>query len=136
MIYDSTGFLQINAFSAEGAIPTQKINIRVYGNEEGNGGIDYSVLTDRDGKSITLSLPAPSKEYSLEPNSPESAFSTYNVEAFGEGFYPKKLFDVAIFSGVKSILPLEMIPDGGITEYVTAPMSNNISIIDENEDLQ
>ena len=135
MKYDSTGFLQIAAFTASGALPSPNITVRITGSDEENIGVDYSLITDRDGLSDILSLPAPSLSYSLNSGSPEQPYAKYNVEASGDGYYSKRIYDVAIFSGIKSLLPLEMIPDAGITRNVSPPKSTNFSIITENEDL-
>ncbi len=135
MNYDKLGFLQINTYSAGGAVPTPEINVRIFGNDDMNRSVNYSIFTDRNGQSAVIPLPAPSEEYSQSPNSPEQGYSTYNIEAFRDGFYPKRLFDVAIFPGITSVLNLEMIPNGGLNKNVTSPIIDNISIIDENEDL-
>lgn len=136
MKYESQGFLQIGAYTAGGALPTPNITVKITGSDEENGGINYSILTDRNGLTDTIALPTPSASYSLAPGSPEQPYAKYNVEASGTGFYPKSIYDVIVFGGVKSILPLEMIPDGGIQRNVNSPSSSNSSIITENEDLQ
>ena len=41
-----------------------------------------------------------------------------------------------VFSGIKSLLPIEMIPNGGLVKNTDKPIGDNISIITENEDLQ
>lgn len=135
MKYDSEGSIQISAFTAGGALPVPNISIRITGSEEENIDVDYSVITGRDGVTDTLSLPAPSVFYSLSPNPAEQPYARYTIEAYGAGYYPKRLEDVTIFSGVKSILPLEMIPDANIARNVTPPYSTNNSYITENEDL-
>ena len=136
MAYNSHGYLRIRAFTASEAIPVPNVIIRVYGNEEQNGGIDYSVKTERSGLSEIIELPAPDVIYSLAPNSAEQSFATYNVEISAEGFYPKLLSDVNVFSGILSLLPVELVPNAGLTRYVNPPSSTNFSIITENEDLQ
>ena len=135
MKYDSSGYLEIAAFTAGGALPTPNVNIRITGSEEGNIGVYYSLITDRDGKTPPLPLPAPSVEYSLSPDPDEQPYANYTVEAYGKGFYPKRLQDVSIFSGIKSVLPIEMIPNGDFEKNVYPPKSSNDSIIYENEDL-
>ena len=136
MNYNSHGYMQIRAFTATEAIPIPNAVIRIYSNEEFGGGIDYSVKTERSGLSEIIELPAPEVTYSLSPKAAEQAFSTYNVEISAEGYYPKLLSDVGIFSGILSILPVEMVPSSGMTRYVTPPLSTNFSIIKENEELQ
>lgn len=131
----SMGQLQVKTTSAGGALPAENINVRIRGNDEGNIGVDYSLVTGRDGLTDTVSLPAPDPTFSRSPNSAEQVFATYNVQAFGEGFYPKEIKEVAVFGTVKSLLTLNMIPDAGFTRDTPAPNSSNNSIITENEAL-
>ena len=135
MRYDSEGYIQFNAFTAGGALPVPEISIRITGSEEENIDTDYTVFTGRDGTTETVPLPAPSISYSLSPNPSEHPYAKYSIEAYGKGFYPKRLEDVSVFSGIKSILPLEMIPDAKIVKNVNPPYSANNSYINENEDL-
>jgi len=136
MKYDSQGFIQISAYTAGGALPVPELSVRISGNEEGNMGVEYSVKTDRNGLTEVIALPAPAVSYSLSPNPAEQPYAKYDVRAVGDGFYEKTIYDVAVFSGIKAVLPLEMIPDSGLTRNVTQPKSSNSSIITENEDLE
>ena len=136
MKYDSQGFIQISAYTAAGALPVSNVTVRISGNEEGNIGIEYSMITDRNGLTEVVALPTPAKSYSLSPGASEQPYAKYDVQASADGFYEKNIYDVAVFSGIKSILPLEMIPNAGFTRNVSPPMSSNSSIISENEDLQ
>ena len=135
MKYDSEGSLQISAFTAGGALPVPNLSIRITGSDEENIDVDYSLTTGKDGTTDTISLPAPSVTYSLSPNPEEQPYARYTIEAYGKGFYPKRLEDVTIFGGIKSILPMEMVPDANILRNVNPPYSTNNSYITENEDL-
>ena len=135
MKYDSEGFIQINAFTAGGALPVPDISIRISGSEEENIDVDYTMITGRDGTTPSISVPAPAVRYSLSPNPAEQPYARYTIEAYGNGFYPKRLEDVTVFSGVKSLLPIEMIPDAKIIRNVNPPYSSNNSYITEHEDL-
>ena len=135
MKYDSEGYIQINAFTAAGALPAAGVNVRITGSDEENLDYDYTVVTGRDGSSGVISAPAPSAYYSEAPAPAEQPYARYNVEAFGDGYYPKTLRDVSVFSGIKSFIPLEMIPNLGIIRNSPPPTSSNDSIITENEDL-
>ena len=135
MDYSSRGKLQIKATSAGGALPIEGVNVRISGSEEGNIGVDYSLLTGRDGLTDTVSLPAPNPALSEAPNSPEQVYSLYDVYAYKEGYYPKEIKDVAIFGTVKSVLGLNMIPDARLRRNNNSPNTSNNSIITENEDL-
>lgn len=136
MSYPSHGYLRIRSFTASEALPVSNIIVRIYGNEEQNNGIDYSVKTGPNGQTEIIELPSPDVALSLSPNSPEQAYATYNIEISGEGFYPKVINDVSIFSGILSVLPIELIPDGGLTRNINPPASTNYSIINENEELE
>lgn len=136
MKYNSLGYIQISAFTAAGALPVPNLNVHISGSEEGNLGVEYSIKTDRNGLTAVVELPAPSVSYSLSPNPAEQPYAKYNVYASQDGFYPKTIYDVAVFGGIKAILPLEMIPDAGFTRGVYPPSSSNKSIITENEELE
>ncbi|MBE6635245.1 MAG: hypothetical protein E7617_03485 [Ruminococcaceae bacterium] len=135
MIYDSTGYLQIRTFTAGGALPVPGIKVLIEGIDEANNGTVKYVTTDRSGISETVSLPAPSKEYSLSPGGAEQPYAAYNVSATGEGFYPKIIKNAAIYDGIKAVLQMEMIPDGSLTKNVIPPASSIDSVIYENEEL-
>ena len=136
MKYDSQGFIQVSAYTAAGALPVPDLTIRVSGSEEGNVGVEHYVTTNRNGLTEVIALPSPSISYSQAPEPAEQPYAKYNVYASGQGFYPKAVYDVAIFSGIKAILPLEMIPDAGFSRDVYPPSASNSSIITENEELE
>lgn len=136
MKFSSEGYLQIKASVAGEALPVEGLVVRVTGNEEGNGGIDYSVITSRDGLAQIIKLPTPDVSYSLSPGFAERPYATYDIEASHPEFYSKKLTDVAVFPGIVSVLILEMVPNAGLTNNVTPPLSTNFSTITENEELE
>lgn len=135
MKYDSQGYIQISAFTAGGALPTPDVSVRITGSDEENIDFDYTLVTGRDGTTEAIPAPAPSASFSAAPNPSEQPYAKYNVEAYGDGYYPKRLYDVSVFSGIKSFVPLEMIPDAKLVRNVNPPASSNNSIITENEDL-
>ncbi len=136
MEYTSEGYLKIRAFTASEALPVANAVVRIYGADEENIGIDYSLKTNASGQTEVISLPAPNKAFSLTPNASEQAYGTYNVELSADGFSPKLLRNVSIFSEILSILPVGMLPDAQITRNVTAPQGINTALIYENEELE
>ena len=136
MSYSSHGYLRIRAFTASEALPTPNIPVRIYGNEVQNNGIDYSVVTGNSGQTEIIELPTPDVALSLSPNAAEQPYATYNIEIAGKGFYPKIINNVSVFSGILSILPVELVPDGGLVRNINPPTSTNYSIINENEELE
>lgn len=135
MKYNSQGYIKINAFTAGGALPVEDVSVRIIGSDEENLDFDYTLITGRDGTTAVISAPTPSASYSAAPNPAEQPYAKYNIEAYGDGFYPKRLYDVSVFSGIKSLVTLEMIPNAELRRNVNPPTSSNNSIITENEDL-
>ena len=136
MKYDSFGNVRVRAYTASGAIPVEDVLIKIYGADEYNRDVMYSLITDMDGLTKEMSLPAPEKSLSTSPGASESPYAVYNVELAKAGFYPKKINNVPIFAGTKASLPIEMIPlTYGYDGYVI-PQSNLDSTIYENENLE
>ena len=136
MKYTSSGSFQAQATEGGGGLPVQGAVVRIYSSSEENGGVDFSLVTAKDGKTPIISLPSPNVSYSLTSQAPERAYATYNVEVALPGYYPKRIYDVAIFSDTLSVLPLNMVPDGGLVNFVNPPLSTDISVIIENEELE
>lgn len=127
---NSSGTLRIRTYTAGGALPVSGAIVRIRGAEEGNQDISYSVITDRDGVTPKVTLPAPDVGYSLSPNPAESPFATYDVEITMQGYYPKRIFGLTVFSGVDSIQLVNMIPGNG--DYIdNYPRGSQNAIIPE-----
>lgn len=117
MKYSDTGRLYVRAYTASGALPVPDTAIKITGADENNRYITFSRLTDVNGVVLFDNLPAPGVGYSLSPSPSETPYSVYDVEAGKDGYYSKKINDVAIFPGEDAVLPINMIPvsinDGG-----------------------
>ena len=109
---DDFGSISIRAYTASGALPVADATVRIMGAEEANRDVIYSLLTDTDGITPTVNLPAPSKALSESPAPDESPYSIYDVEIFAEGYLPKRISSIPIFPGVYSLQPISMIPHG------------------------
>lgn len=135
MNYDDFGTLRVRTYTAAGALPIEGALVKIYGSDEYNRDTIYSLITDEDGVTKEISLPAPRKMYSTSPGATEAPYSVYNAEISKYGFYPKRIDNIPIFNGISAVLPIEMIPlsyenDGSISEQ------NNLnSTIYENENL-
>ena len=117
MQYTDKGKLYVRTYTASGALPVSDTVVKITGSDEVNRYITFSRLTDVNGVVVFDNLPAPTVGYSLSPNSKEIPYSVYDVEVSKEGYYSKKINDVAIFPGEDAVLPINMIPisinDGG-----------------------
>jgi len=131
MQYDDFGTMIIRTYGASNALPVEGVLVRVRGADEFNRMSEFSLFTDEDGLTNEIKLPAPSKSYSLSQGSKEVPFAIYDVEISKDGFYTKKIQNVAVFSGIRSFLPVNMIP----VEEGAYPRGNINAVITENESL-
>lgn len=135
MNYEGYGNIRVRAYMAAGALPVADVLVKIYGADDYNKDIKHSLLTDRNGITDIVSLPAPLGEYSMSPGAKESPYAVYNVELAKEGYYPKRIDSVPIFSGTNAVLPIEMIPISYSKNGDIIPKENLNSVIYENENL-
>ena len=107
---NSYGQLEVSATKADGALPVEGASVRITGAEEDNRFVVYLLRTDLDGNTKAVSLPTPKKDLSMQPGATEMSYAIYDVEVTAEGYYPKIIRSVPVFSGIKSIQPVNMIP--------------------------
>lgn len=136
MAFDKLGTLRVNTYTAGGALPVAGTVVRILGTDEENRLIEYSIITDIDGVTEIISLPAPSREYSQAPGAAEQAYALYNIEISAPGYYTKKIYDVAVFEGTETLQPVNMIPLPSNQNGVTYPRNNLNTFVRENENLE
>lgn len=119
-------------FTASNAIPLENTIVRIRGGGENYRDIQYSLLTDVDGLTPIVYLPAPDKALSLSPSPSEYPYSVYDVEIIKEGYYPKKILDVPLFDSVMAVLPIEMIPLAYLEDGTLIQLKNINSVVTEN----
>ena len=132
MQYTDSGTIVVKTYTAGGALPVPDTVVRITGGEEENRFVQYSLLTDEDGITSRITLPSPRKSYSLSPNPSESPYALYNIEVSANGYYPKKVSNVALFSGVDSFQPINMIPLAVYESGVDFPKDTLNTTIEEN----
>ena len=110
MRYIGTGTLTVKAIIADGALPLTDTLINIRGADEENRFVEYSLLTDEDGLTPTVSLPTPSVEYSLSPNPTEIPYASYDVTAMANGYNPISIVGVSVFANTHSLQVVNMIP--------------------------
>ena len=135
MSYEGSGQIRIRTYTAAGALPVEGTLIKIYGTDDYNKDVKYSLLTDSNGITEKISLPTPLKQYSMAPDSQESPYSVYNVELAKDGYYPKRIDNIPIFSDTNALLPIEMIPLSYAENGDIIPNYNLNSTIYENENL-
>ena len=135
MNYENFGNIRIRTYTAAGALPIDGVLVKIYGADEYNRDVMYSLITDENGITKEISLPAPPRAYSAAPGAKEMPYSVYNVELSKSGFYPKRIDNVPIFNGIDAVLPIEMIPLSYNQDGTVQSQGNLNSVIYENENL-
>ena len=106
----SNGYLIVKVSTAGVAIPVEAVNVIIQGIEDENKNILLSLVTDRNGLTPKISLPAPSKELSDAPSPISKPYSTYNIDVYKDGFYPQHYTGVPIFDGITAIQNARIVP--------------------------
>ncbi len=108
------GYLTVRVTTARGAIPLEGATVNIRGNDENSSTILYSLLSGNDGKTPRVALPTPPKENS-EAAGGASAYATYNVDVFKEGYVPLYFHNVPVFPSVISVQPAVMVPRNSLS---------------------
>ena len=135
MKLEDSGSLSIRTYIAGGALPLAGSIVRIQGANEENRFLEYTLITDNDGVTTKISLPTPKRAYSLTPGALEAPYSRYNLEVSADGYYTKRISDIAIFAGTSSYQPISMIPLP-VRSDVTYPKGNLDATVIENENLE
>lgn len=131
------GRLSVKATIGGGALPVKNAHVHIYGVSENNRGIEYSVITDVDGVTEWINLPAPPVALSLGPHPNESAYSLYNMDISADGYYTKRFFDIPVFDGISTVQNVSMIPKSNVyAGGVDYPRDNLNVLIFENQRLE
>ena len=113
----SNGFIKVQAYSGQGALPVKDVKIRVTKEIGGDEILFLEDITDESGKTEAKSLPAPDASLSQQPNQSQQPlpYTTYTLTAESPNYTTLIKRDLPIFPGVISIQPLEMlaVPNSG-----------------------
>lgn len=105
---EDIGYLQVQVYSARGAIPIPDAHITISRDDNGENTVMAITFSDRSGYSPVISLPTLSRDLSLRPGTPEP-FIAYNVRVDVPGFFTVTNLHVPIYGGITSVQPAEMI---------------------------
>lgn len=104
------GVLKFQVYAANQAFPVVNARVTVYlklsdGNRE-----MFDGLTDINGIIDNIVLPAPDKSLSQSPDSLSVPYSSYTATVEHPDFSNVSFINIPVFSGIKSIQGVEMIP--------------------------
>ena len=103
------GFLVVQVTTANTAIPLAGAQVTVSATREGGSDVLYELQTGNDGKTPTVSLPAPARGASQRPSS-VPPFSTYNISVVRGGYEQAIYNEVPIFDGIIAMQQADLIP--------------------------
>ena len=136
MQYTDTGTLIVKTYTAGEALPVANSVVRIMGIDEENRSTEFSFITDRNGLTQKIYLPAPPKSSSLAPEQTELPYAQYTLEISADGYYPKIINNLVIFSETQTFQPVNMIPLAIYERGVDFPKSTLSTTIEENPFLQ
>ena len=116
------GYLQIQARTAQNAIPVEGAQVRVLDDQ---GNTIYQLLTDESGETRTVSLETVDRSFSLDPNYPGNPYVGYGAMVEAAGFQPVSITGIPIYDGQTATLPVTLVP---LQERQTRQAAENIAI--------
>ena len=124
---NSWGFMQAEVFDTDLGIPIQNAVVIVRKQLPGGLGLVRVLVTDENGLTPSIALPAPSAACltadSVKP------FSVYDLTVIANGYYTFKNIDAAVYAGTKTIQPVAMIPlPGFVPSPPIQPRNGDISM--------
>lgn len=102
------GRLQINVTSSLGLIPIQDATITISYTGVPDVALER-LSTDSSGQSVTIDLPAPPLEYSMEPTE-QQPYSEYNIQVEAPGYEPILVSGTEILPEVTAVQPIQLNP--------------------------
>lgn len=125
-----TGFLRIEASTADNALPVSKAKVTVFKKNNDKKEMVAELITDQDGLTKTIELESVSDKLSLSP-SDTRPYSLYDIKVTHPDYQTKYYIDVPIFPGIIAIqsaamVPLENRQSSDETEYITEKEPENL----------
>lgn len=121
----SEGQMVVSVFTANQLLPV--VNAEVVVTSEDNS-ISKTSDTDRSGRTVSFSLPAPSASASQEPTV-ALPFAQYKVTITHPDYYPAIIENVQVFGDNLTLLPVNLIP---LPELSNGNMNNVVIIPNQN----
>ncbi len=102
------GRLRVETFAANRAYPISNAVIRIKNPEDNS--LVAVLVTNEDGITQSVDLPAPSGTLSQTPEFPDPFFN-YNVDIRAEGYTPRENLNAQMFGGIDSLISANLVPE-------------------------
>ena len=101
--------LRVETFAANRAYPISNAVIRI--KNPNDNSLIAVLVTNEDGLTESVELPAPSAALSQTPEFPDPFFN-YNVDIRAEGYTPRENLNAQVFGGIDSLISANLVPEG------------------------
>lgn len=115
-----TGNLNVIVTGTDNYSPLSSANIEIADTGDPNRILE-SVTTNQNGQTGNIELPAPPREYSMEPTD-NQPYSEYNLKISAPGYQEGLVSGVQIFSGENGLQSIVLQPSGQTPGYVYNPI--------------
>ena len=106
------GTLIFQVTGRQGAFPVAGATVTITKALDDRLGISVTVITDENGKTAPISLPAPDRALSQSPNN-GIVFAAYQAEITAPNYVTTEIRDLPVFDGITTIQPVSLSPDFG-----------------------
>lgn len=110
MMPNAFGTLVVSATSANSALPVENAHVLISESAENGSKLIFSLKTDRNGETETVSLETYPIELSQNPDFYGKPYKTYDIRVQKDGYFTIVAKEVPIFANRQSIQPINMIP--------------------------
>ncbi|MDR0947558.1 MAG: hypothetical protein LBM87_07455 [Ruminococcus sp.] len=134
---EENGYLSVQVTTANRAIPVADAMVLVT-EELPSGGTNLirMLITDESGYTEAIPLPVPVYDLNKYPDPKTKPYRDYRVHVFADGYYIVPNIQVPIFSGVKSLQPVYLVPlaenEPELSFYPSIDTDNTVSISQAN----
>ena len=111
---DDLATLQVRVYTARGAVPIQNAVVTITGKNPDHD-LQYVALTDENGFSPPVVLPAVDRKLTLQP-SENIPVTTYDVLVVAPGYFRVRNRNVPVYGGTSAVQPVELIPLPELTD--------------------
>lgn len=133
---ENVGYMTVRVTLGGGAVPVENATVIIRGGGEDAGEGVISESTNRDGVTRAIPLSTPAKSLSLAPGAAALPYSVYDITVSKEGFYTKRISNLAMFSGINATLPVNLIPISRYQSFTDLPKDNLTPISEQNPALE
>lgn len=131
-----SGSLKVETYAADRSFGIGSARVMVFIELPGGNVAVFDGITDNDGSTESIRLPAPPRELSQQPQSGDNVrlpYATYSIYVEHPDFVRSVFTNVPVFSGVESIQPVRMLAKvEGIDEPepIVVNEGSNFALID------